>query len=206
VYEQIARNKRQTVIYIGAFIVVWLGLGLLVGWLAAATLSRQPGTAAPVARDVSVGVVIAAALALAAVAFSISSGSRLVLSIAGAEPADPKRYAQLYDLVQALALGDGLPMPAVYVVTDSSPNAFATGISPARASITVTSSLLAIMDREELEGVLGHELSHTKNYDTRLLLIVTTLLGMAALLASVVWRGAFFVRGRGRNSGQLTVG
>jgi heat shock protein HtpX len=156
VYEQIARNKRQTVIYIGAFIVVWLGLGLLVGWLA--------------------------------------------------EPADPKRYAQLYDLVQALALGDGLPMPAVYVVTDSSPNAFATGISPARASITVTSSLLAIMDREELEGVLGHELSHTKNYDTRLLLIVTTLLGMAALLASVVWRGAFFVRGRGRNSGQLTVG
>lgn len=100
-------------------------------------------------------------------------------------------------------MGTGLPTPAVYVIEDTSPNAFATGISPAHAAVTVTTGLLAVMDREELEGVLGHELSHIKNYDTRLLLIVTTLLGMAGLAASLVWRSAFFMRGRGRNGQQL---
>jgi heat shock protein HtpX len=118
--------------------------------------------------------------------------------------ADPQRYAQLCNLVEALAIGDGIPMPAVYVVEDRSPNAFATGISPSKAAVTVTTGLLAVMDREELEGVLGHEISHIKNYDTRLLLIVTTLLGMAGLLASLIWRTAFFARGgRGRNNNQL---
>ena len=203
-YEQIARNKRRSVGYVAAFVVVWLGIGATVGWLAAMTVSHSPGRAAPVAADVATGVVIAAVLALAGVAFTLSSGSRLVLSIAHAQPADPRRHAQLYDLVQALAIGDGLPTPAVYVIDDPSPNAFATGISPQRAAVTVTSGLLAVMDREELEGVLGHELSHIKNYDTRLLLVVTTLIGMAGLLASVIWRGAFFVRGRGRDAAQVT--
>ena len=137
--------------------------------------------------------------------FTLRSGTRLVLTLAGAKPADPVRHAQLYNLVQALAIGDGLPTPAVYVVDDPSPNAFATGISPSRAAVTVTSGLLAVMDREELEGVLGHELSHIKNYDTRLLLIVTTLIGMAGLLASLAWRSAFFTRGRGRDANQATL-
>ncbi len=203
-YEQIARNKRRSVGYVAAFVLVWLGVGATVGWLVATTVSHSPGRATPVVADVATGVVIAAVLALAGVAFTLSSGSRLVLSIAHAHPADPRRYQQLYDLVQALAIGDGLPTPAVYVIDDPSPNAFATGISPQRAAVTVTSGLLAVMDREELEGVLGHELSHIKNYDTRLLLIVTTLIGMAGLLASVIWRGAFFVRGRGRDAAQVT--
>ncbi len=193
-YEQIARNKRRSVGYVAAFVLVWLGVGATVGWLVATTVSHSPGRATPVVADVATGVVIAAVLALAGVAFTLTAGSRLVLSIAHAHPADPRRYQQLYDLVQALAMGDGLPTPAVYVIDDPSPNAFATGISPQRAAVTVTSGLLAVMDREELEGVLGHELSHIKNYDTRLLFIVTTLIG---LLASVIWRGAFFVRGRG---------
>jgi hypothetical protein len=88
--------------------------------------------------------------------------------------------------------GEGIPKPAVYVIDDPSPNAFATGTSPKRAAITATTGLLAIMNREELEGVIGHEMSHIKNYDVRLLLIVSTLIGMAGLLASVVWRSAFF--------------
>lgn len=125
--------------------------------------------------------------------------------MAGAKEADRRRYAPLYGLVEALALGDGLPAPAVYIVQDPSPNAFATGMNPARSAVTVTSGLLAIMDREELEGVLAHEMSHIKNYDTRLLLIVSTLVGLAALLASVLWRSAFFTRSRGRNGGQLTL-
>ncbi len=203
-YEQIARNKRRSVGYVGAFVILWLGIGLIVGWIAALTSTPQPGVARPFGQDITTGLVVAALLALAAVAYTLTAGTRLVLSVAGAQPADPRRYPQLYHLVEALALGDGLPMPAVYVVNDPSPNAFATGISPNRAAVTVTSGLLAVMDREELEGVLGHEMSHIKNYDTRLLLIVTTLLGMAGLLASLVWRSAFFMRGgRGRKNGQF---
>jgi heat shock protein HtpX len=198
-YEQIARNKRRTVVYIGVFMAIWLAIGSLLGWLTAA------GSGASVTRDVVTGTIIAGLLALAGVAFTLQSGTKLVLAFSGATPADPARYPAIYDLVAALAMGDGLPAPAIYIVDDPSPNAFATGISPEHAAITVTTGLLAVMDREELEGVLGHEMSHIKNYDTRLLLIITTLIGMAGLLASILWRSAFFVRGRGRDGNQLTI-
>ena len=103
--------------------------------------------------------------------------------------------------MEALAIGEGIPKPAVYVIDDPSPNAFATGVSPDKAAITFTTGLLAIMNREELEGVTGHEMSHIKNHDIRLLLVVGTMVGLAALLASVLWRSAFFAGG-GRGSGQ----
>lgn len=202
-YEEITRNKRRTLGYIAVFAVLWLGVGALIGWLAAVTLNRRPGAVAPILADMFIGVATATVLVVAAIVLTFRSGTRLVLSIAGAQVADPKKYPQLCDLVQALALGTGLLAPTVYVIEDNSPNAFATGISPAHAAVTVTTGLLAVMDREQLEGVLGHELSHIKNYDTRLLLIVTTLLGMAGLAASLVWRSAFFMRGRGRDGQQL---
>ena len=204
-YEQIARNKRRTVAYVLVFVLTWLAVGAAIGWVAAELASRPPGTPAPVGSDVVAGLVVAGALALLGVLFSLRAGDRLVLAVAGARPADPVVHAQLVDLVSALAIGSGLPMPAVYVVDDPSPNAFATGTRPERASVTVTTGLLAVMDREELEGVLGHEMSHIRNYDTRLLLVVATLLGMAGLLAGLVWRSAFLVRGRGRDSGQFTL-
>lgn len=124
--------------------------------------------------------------------------------VSGAVPADSRQYRQLNDLVESLAIGEGIPTPAVYVIDDPSPNAFATGVAPDKAAITFTTGLLAIMNREELEGVIGHEMSHIKNHDIRLLLVVGTLIGMAALLASVLWRSVFFVRGgRGRDGGQI---
>ena len=128
-----------------------------------------------------------------------------MLSVSGAQPADPNRYPALHNIVEALAIGEGIPKPDVYVIDDPSPNAFATGTSPKHAAVTATTGLLAIMNREELEGVIGHEMSHIKNYDVRLLLIVSTLIGMAGLLASLVWRSAFFMRARGRNSGQIMI-
>ena len=124
-------------------------------------------------------------------------GGELVLRVSGAVPADPAQYQQLHNLVEALAIGEGIPKPAVYVIDDPSPNAFATGVSPDKAAITFTTGLLAIMNREELEGVTGHEMSHIKNHDIRLLLVVGTMIGMAALLASILWRSAFFAGGGG---------
>jgi heat shock protein HtpX len=202
VYREIARNKRRAVIYVTLFFLVWVGIGALVGLAVAATSTSTAGSSRQ-APDILTGVVIAGLLALAGIAYSVRSGARLVLSVSGAHPADPHQYAQLHDIVEALALGEGIPPPAVYVIDDPSPNAFATGTSPAHAAVTATTGLLAIMNREELEGVIGHEMSHIKNYDVRLLLIVSTLIGMAGLLASVVWRSAFFMRPRGRDSGQV---
>src|SRR5438128_10925516 len=114
----------------------------------------------------------------------------------GAQPADPQQYQQLHNIVQALAIGDGLPLPKVYVINDPSPNAFATGRDPNHAAVTVTTGLLQMMNREELEGVLAHEMSHIKNFDVRLLLVVATMIGLAAIIPSLVWNGALRFRTR----------
>jgi heat shock protein HtpX len=209
VYQQIASNKRRAVFYVGLFLIMWVGIGALLGWIVSASTSStsygSSATGSSTASDIAAGVVVAAILALAGVVFTLTSGSRMVLSVSGARPADPQQYRQLHDVVEALAIGDGLPKPAVYVIDDPSPNAFATGISPNKAAITATTGLLAMMNREELEGVLGHEMSHIKNYDVRLILVVSTLIGMAGLLASLVWRSAFYMRPRGRDSGQIVI-
>ena len=203
-YEEIARNKRRALAYMIVFLVVWVGIGALVGWIVAAT--RRPGLGpSPYVADAATGAVVAGIFALAGIAFSLRSGARLVLAVSGARPADPHQYAQLHDLVDALAIGEGMPKPAVYVIDDPSPNAFATGTRPDRAAVTVTTGLMRTMNREELEGVLAHEMSHIRNYDVRLLLVVSTLIGMAGLLASLVWRSAFFMRPRGRDEGQVMI-
>ncbi len=204
-YEQIAANKRRSVIYVFLFFAVWLGIGALVGLLAGGASSPSSKAPSSGTGAIVAGMAIAGALALCGIWFSLRAGDRLVLAVSGAHPADPVRYARLHNIVEALAIGEGIPKPAVYVIDDPSPNAFATGTSPSRAAISATTGLLDIMNREELEGVIGHEMSHIKNYDVRLLLIVSTLIGLAGLLASFVWRSAFFMRPRGRDSGQFMI-
>jgi heat shock protein HtpX len=213
VYSEIASNKRRSVIFIVLFFVLWLAIGAGCGLLFKALAHPAVNPEYPSAPathygwgPVIVGVAICALLAIAGIIYSLNAGARLVLRVSGAEPADPDQYRQLHDLVESLAIGEGIPKPAVYVIDDPSPNAFATGISPEKASITFTSGLLAIMNREELEGVAGHEMSHIKNHDIRLLLVVGTMIGMAALLASILWRSAFFASfGRGGGRGNQLV-
>src|SRR5437763_1825026 len=188
-YHQIARNKRNSILVVAGFLIVWLAAGLIIGVLA----SGEGGAVA--------GAILLGLLGVAAALYAYYFGSATVLSAMGAREADPRQYQQLYNIVQALAIGDGLPMPKVYVIDDPSPNAFATGRNPQHAAVTVTSGLLQIMNREELEGVLSHEMSHIKNYDVRLLLIVTTMIGLAAIISSIFWRGALRMNFRGRNSG-----
>ena len=203
-YEQIASNKRRAVLYVVLFFFVWVGIGALLGLVFSSYASSRGGTATTSGAAVT-GAVVIGLLALLAVAYALTSGHRLVLAVSGAQPADPQQYRQLHDVVEALAIGDGLPKPDVFVIDDPSPNAFATGTSPKRAAITATTGLLQIMNREELEGVIGHEMSHIKNYDVRLILIVSTLIGLAGLIASLIWRSAFFMRPRGRDSGQIMI-
>ena len=193
--------------------MIWLAIGAACGFLfkAVATPSVNPGIAGAAPTNygwtpVIIGMAICAVLAVGGIVYSLNAGAGLVLRVSGAVPADPTRYQQLHNLVEALAIGEGIPKPAVYVIDDPSPNAFATGVSPEKAAITFTTGLLAIMNREELEGVAGHEMSHIKNHDIRLLLVVGTMIGMAALLASILWRSAFFAGGgRARNGDQLVL-
>jgi heat shock protein HtpX len=206
VYSEIASNKRRSAIFIVLFFVIWLAIGAACGFLFKAVYRHSVNTGfapAPPTNygwtPVIIGMVICGVLAVGGILFSLNAGAGLVLRISGAVPADPARYQQLHNLVEALAIGEGIPKPAVYVINDPSPNAFATGVSPEKAAITFTSGLLAIMNREELEGVASHEMSHIKNHDIRLLLVVGTMIGMAALLASILWRSAFFA-GAGRSS------
>src|SRR5260370_29634637 len=183
-YHEIARNKRNSIFVIAGFLIVWIAVGLLVGAIA----DGQGGAIA--------GAVVLGLLGVAAALYASFFGSSTVLAAMGAQPADPSQYQQLYNVVQALAIGDGLPLPKVYVINDPSPNAFATGRDPNHASVTVTTGLLQMMNREELEGVLAHEMSHIKNFDVRLLLVVTTMIGLAAIISSVVWNGALRFRSR----------
>jgi len=198
VYSEIASNKRRSIILIGAFLLVWLAIGAVLGFLVRA-LSHpssnglgSPHSTSTSLTPVAVGLVVGALVAFAGILYSLVAGQRLVLRTSGAVLADPVKYQQLNDLVSALAIGEDISTPTVYVIEDSSPNAFATGVSPEKAAITFTSGLLAIMNREELEGVISHEMSHIKNRDIRLLLIAGTLIGLAVLLASVLWRTAFW--------------
>jgi len=183
-YHQITRNKRNSIIVVALFLAVWLLAGFVIGEFAG-------GTGYAIAGAIVLGV-----LGVLAALYSYYYGSATVLSAVGAKEADPRQFVQLYNVVQTLAIGDGLPVPKVYIIEDPSPNAFATGRDPQHAAVTVTTGLLQIMNREELEGVLAHEMSHIKNFDVRLLLVVTTMIGLAAIIASVFWNGALRFRSR----------
>src|ERR1700682_120713 len=183
-YHQIARNKRNSVIVIVLFLLVWLLAGFVIGGL---SYSYSGGV---------LGTIVLGILGIGAALFSYYLGSATVLSAAGAQEADRGQYQQLYNIVETLAIGDGVPAPKVYIIEDPSPNAFATGRDPQHAAVTVTTGLLEMMNRSELEGVLAHEMSHVKNYDVRMLLVVTTMIGLAAVIASMYWNGALRFRSR----------
>src|SRR5205823_9090666 len=111
----------------------------------------------------------------------------IILAQSMASEIGPDQEKVLHDVVEALALGLGIPTPKIYVIEDSAPNAFATGRDPRHASIAVTRGLLDKLDRTELEGVIAHELSHVGNRDIRVMVLVTVLVGTVALLADWMW-------------------
>lgn len=123
-------------------------------------------------------------------------GDKAILAIAGAKEADKKQYPFLYNVVEGLSLASNIPMPKIYIIQDQSPNAFATGRDPKHASVAVTTGLLEMMNREELEGVIAHEISHIGNYDIRFMMIAVIFVGAIGLLANIGART--FLWGGGR--------
>jgi heat shock protein HtpX len=185
VYSEIAANRRRTALLMAAFVVVVAALAYVLGEL----YVRGAGL---------VVVPLALVLAGAWATTSYLAGDRLVLGVSRARPVTEAEAPELHHVVEALAIGAGIPKPAVYVMEDDAPNAFATGRDPAHASIAVTTGLLHQMDRSELEGVVAHELSHVRNYDTRLMLVAVVLVGVVALVSDLLLR-SFLWGGRGRD-------
>jgi heat shock protein HtpX len=127
------------------------------------------------------------------------AGDSLVLTVSGAREVDEKVAPQLMNVVRELAIAANVPMPRVYVIDDTAPNAFATGRDPKHASVAITTGLLEKLDREELQGVIAHELSHVRNLDIRFSLIVGVMVGTIAILADFFLRFTFWGGGRGRD-------
>jgi heat shock protein HtpX len=185
-YEQISANKRRSAL----LIFVFVALIVAVGW-AVSTLIGY-GIAGTI-----VALVISAAMAVGSYWFS----DKIALRVSRARPADPTQYQRLHNLVDGLCIAGGLPKPAVYVMDDPAPNAFATGRNPQHASIAVTTGLLDMMNRVELEGVLAHELSHIKNYDVLVSTISVVLLGAVVIISDLAIRTMWWNGGRTRREG-----
>jgi len=179
---------------LAALVVALLGaLGFTIGF----GLSGDPAT----------GVAITAGAALLGTLVGVGTyfaGDSLVLTVSGAREVDEAAAPQLLNVVRELAIAANVPMPQVYVIDDTAPNAFATGRDPKHASLAITTGLLEKLDREELQGVIAHELSHVRNLDIRFSLIVGVMVGTIAILADFFLRFTFWGgagRGRDRDSG-----
>jgi len=183
VYEQIAANKRRTVLLIvGAFVLlgaVGYALGLL--W-----------------RSGPAGLVIALAIAAFMSIGSYRYGDRIVLASARAREVGPEEHPRLHNIVEGLSIAAGIPKPRVHVIPEQAPNAFATGRNPEHASIAVTEGLLATMNRVELEGVIGHELAHVVDRDILVGTVVATLAGAVVLMSEFFMRSWWWGGFRGR--------
>lgn len=189
-YDQIAANRRNSFL-MAALVVVLLGLlGFFVGYV---LFGSPAGGAATTLFAVVLG-------SLSGV-FSYFQGDKLVLAVSGARPVDEASNPQLINVVREMTIAANVPMPAVYTIDDTAPNAFATGRDPAHASLAITTGLLEKLDREELQGVIGHELSHVRNLDIRFSLIVGVMVGAIAILADFFLRFTFWggVSGRSRS-------
>lgn len=132
--------------------------------------------------------------------FSYWFSDKIVLTLSSAKPAKREEHFALYTTVENLAITAGLPMPKVYIIEDPAPNAFATGRDKEHAVVAVTSGLLSILDKTELEGVIAHELSHVGNRDMLLSTVVVVLVGFVSIVADVFRRNLFFGGGRGRDN------
>ena len=190
-YDQISSNKRRSFLLIAGFVLLVALVGVAVNQL----IGYGP-----------IGIVIAVLFAGATAFLSYWKSDAIALAVSRAQPADPQTYRRLYNLVEGLCIAGGLPQPKIYIVDDPAPNAFATGRNPQHASIAVTTGLLHLMNRVELEGVLAHELSHIKNYDVLVSTLAVTMVGAVAVVSDVVIRMMWWNGGRTRREGDRNDG
>ena len=184
-YKQIAENKRRT-------IFIMMGFVLMVGVIAA-LFAWAYG-------DVGIAIWTIIVAIIYAVVQYFASGS-LAMAMSGAKEIEKKENPRLYNIVENLSITTGLPMPKVYIINDEAPNAFATGRDPKHAAVAATTGLMDIMNDKELTAVMAHEMSHVKNYDIRVSMIVFGLTCVIGLISDLAFRFMFYGSRRRDNEG-----
>ncbi len=215
-YEQQTHNKRMTIMVMllfGLFLgFVGFGFDLFITGARDRMPHRsayhdyssydEPDESSGFTMPLPIGTAIAVMIGFGMSFWSMQGGARAVLASTGAQPASSANpsHQQLLNVVDEMRIASGLPMPAVYVVPDPDPNAFATGTRPEKASIAVTQGLLDTLNREELQAVVAHEMSHIRNYDVRLMMITAALVGSIIILADMARRSLWYSGGGKRSS------
>ena len=185
-FDQIASNKRRTWVLLVAFFALLALIGAAVGYL---WLDSPFG-------GMAIAFIIGGIYAVS----MIFQSTEIVMSMNCAREVSEQEAPELYHVVQDMAMVAQIPMPRVYIIEDASPNAFATGSKPENAAVAATTGLLALMNREELEGVMGHEVSHIRNYDIRISTIAVALTSAVTMLSSMAGRMMWFGGGGRRRN------
>jgi len=178
-YTEVSKNKRNSILLIGAFLLIAVGLG----WVFARAFGNP------------LILYIAAFSSILYTWISYYNSDKMVLAVSQAKQVDKKSAPQLYRTVENLSITAGLPMPRVYIIQDTAPNAFATGRDPEHSVVCVTSGLLEKLNKTELEGVIVHEFSHIGNYDIRIMSLIAVLVSVIALLSDLLLRWGIFFGG-----------
>jgi len=183
-YQEMARNRRNSLLLVVVVSLVLFGLIYTIGYI--------------FAPDAIIVVIPVAVIIIVIYTWSsYQYGDQVVLSSVGAQPAEGPQYVYLRDTVEGLAIAAGVPPPKVYVMESPEINAFATGKDPEHASIAVTTGALRALNRQELEGVIAHEMSHVRNRDVEFMTLVAVLVGLASILSHIIIRGLWFGGGWG---------
>jgi heat shock protein HtpX len=198
IYEVVSANKWKSAI----IIVFFLAFVFLATYIIANAIGIYSGYQPGGLGFVGIALIVSGISTFVSYYFS----DRIVLGISGARKANPQEDKLFTQVVENLCIGAGIPKPALYVIDDPSPNAFATGRDPNHAVICATSGLLSKLNRTELEGVFGHELTHVRNYDTRLMSVVSVMVGLVALLGDWFMRMMWFGGGRRRSDDEGDLG
>lgn len=184
IYKAISANIWKSYLIIALFI--------LFAWTVAYIFGRATGYGPSIGFGIFIFSIIYSFV-------SYFYSDKIVLATSGAQEIEKKDNPELFRIVENLAMGDGIPMPRVYIIDDPSPNAFATGRDPKHAAVAATTGILDRLNKAELEGVIAHELSHVKNYDTRLMAITAVLVGFIALITDLFMRNLFWGGFRNNN-------
>lgn len=199
-WERQSRNRRLSALIVFLFVLLFVLVGLAVDYLYLDFLAPM-GPSVPWAT--AVALVLATVIALT----SYYHGSELILRSLGAEPLDIQipEHREFHNIVTEMALASGCPMPKVFVIFDPAPNALATGRNEFTASICVTTGLLALLDREETQGVVAHEIAHIRDHDIQLMTLVSVLLGGVLLLSDWAQRSSYVSRSRREAGGKNVI-
>jgi heat shock protein HtpX len=184
-FDEIRANKRKTVLLFFFFFILITILGLAIGYFWG---------------SYETGLLVTAIFGVIYALIAWYAGGDMIMAMTGAKQVTKKEFPHLFHAVEGLALAGGLPTPKCYVISDSALNAFATGKDPKHAAIAVTTGLMAKLNRQELEGVIAHEMSHIKHYDIRVMMLASILVGIVAFLSDLLLRSMLFGGGGKRDN------